>query len=463
MKKIFIFLLLGVFGLIFTNENLQAQEFPIAVGSDTTFSGGSAYSGLNGLVAVQGDANSQYNINAQLIGDGGVLIGQRITLGAKGIFPGAKPEFDGTNYFLVWCEFSGNLKGQFINTSGTLVGSSFTISTNVSIDQSVSYSVVFDDTEFLVVFTKTNGFLYGQRISKSGSLVGSQIQISSNYARENSLAYDGINFLATWVEVIPSTDKDIFGQFVSKTGSLVGSNFLIDGDPYFSDNPTSLAFDGTRYLLAFHEAQTIGSNWFLLGRFITTSGLVQETITICDVSKAPIMPSVAFDNNNYIITWTQLSDQTLMGRFFNKSGIPLAEPFVIFGSLNNKIPFGGVGFVDGQYLGVATRLNSDFTDGDVYGRFIPASAVGINENKIRDMNFNLFPNPASDIITLKIDNLSNTDLTLNIYNVTGTLVKSELLQQNQRQINIGGLSDGIYMVEIKSEEWTEKQKLIIQR
>ena len=45
----------------------------------------------------------------------------------------------------------------------------------------------------------------------------------------------------------------------------------------------------------------------------------------------------------------------------------------------------------------------------------------------------------------------------------GALVKTETLVQNQQQINIGDLTNGIYIVEIKSKEWTENQKLIIQR
>jgi hypothetical protein len=78
-------------------------------------------------------------------------------------------------------------------------------------------------------------------------------------------------------------------------------------------------------------------------------------------------------------------------------------------------------------------------------------------------SFRFYPNPASDIVTLNIDNVNNADLTLNIYNVIGKLVRYETLRQNQRQINIGYLSNGIYMVEIKSKEWSENQKLIIQR
>lgn len=85
------------------------------------------------------------------------------------------------------------------------------------------------------------------------------------------------------------------------------------------------------------------------------------------------------------------------------------------------------------------------------------------EDKYDNKSFNLYPNPSSDIVTLNIDNANCTDLTLNIYNVTGNLVKSEMLKQYKRQINIGDLSNGIYEVEIKSKECNGKQKLIIKR
>jgi hypothetical protein len=463
MKKIIIFLLLGFTGLISTNLALRAQEFPIAVGVDTTFSGGAVYGGLNGLVAVQGNIGNQYSINAQLIGSGGTLIGSRIPLSTNGVMPGAIPVFDGTNYFLVWCEYSGTLKGQLINTSGTLVGNSFTISTNVSVERPGLYGVVFGETMSLVAFVKTDGFLYGQRIDTNGNLMGGQVKISSNLARDISIAYDGTNFLTAWVEVIPDTDKDIFGQFVSKTSTLVGANFLIDGGPNYSDNPTSLAFDGIRYLLAYHESTGKGANWSLLGRFISKTGEIQETITICDTPQAPMNPSVAFDNFNYLITWTQFSNGSLMGRFFNKSGIPIDTTFEIFGSLDNKIPLGGVGFGGGLYLAIATRINSNFSNGDVYGRFIPSSVVGIKENKISNRFFDLFPNPAIDVVTLNIDNTYNSNLILNIYNVNGALVRSEMLKQHNQKINIRNLNNGIYVVEIKSQEWTKKQKLIIKK
>jgi len=162
----------------------RGQEFPIAVGSDTTFSGGAAYGGgETGLVAVQGDVYSQYTINVQLIGYPGTLIGPRISLGAVGVPPGAMLLFDGTNYFLIWLEFNGTVKGQFLSTSGSPVGSSFPIATGIMTERTKPLGMAMSDTTFLVVFLKTDGYLWGQRVGKSGSLVGTQVQISGNLAR----------------------------------------------------------------------------------------------------------------------------------------------------------------------------------------------------------------------------------------------------------------------------------------
>ena len=89
--------------------------------------------------------------------------------------------------------------------------------------------------------------------------------------------------------------------------------------------------------------------------------------------------------------------------------------------------------------------------------------TGVNELMAQNENIIIYPNPATDIVTLNINNANNKDLEINIYDITGTLVKSEILKQNQQKINIGDLSNGVYMVSIKSKDLTENQRLIIQR
>ena len=87
----------------------------------------------------------------------------------------------------------------------------------------------------------------------------------------------------------------------------------------------------------------------------------------------------------------------------------------------------------------------------------------VTEQAVKNNLFNLYPNPAFDIVTLNIDHTNNSDMTLNVYNLIGESVRSEKLNQVQQKINLGDLNNGIYMVEIKTNEWVEKQKLIIQR
>jgi hypothetical protein len=54
-------------------------------------------------------------------------------------------------------------------------------------------------------------------------------------------------------------------------------------------------------------------------------------------------------------------------------------------------------------------------------------------------------------------------MTLNIYNSIGKLVKTENNLHNQQIINIEDLSNGIYIVEVKSNKETRNQKLLIQK
>lgn len=463
--------LMMIGGFLLAQTAMATDEFPVAVGRDSTMTGGAVYGGFNGIVAVMGDTLGQLNITAQLISYPNALLGPRISLGRTGVFPGATPIFDGTNYLLIWRESTGDVNGQFIDTSGGMVGPYFTIATGAATGRPGTSGIAMSDTSFLAVFVKNDGYLYGQRINRSGSLLGGQIQISGNHAREISLAYDGANYLAAWVEDAASSDKDIYGQFVSEAGSLAGSNFLIDGGPNSSDNPTSLAFDGARYLLAYHEAPDTSSPWTLVGRFITTSGAIEDSIVICDPTKYPGYPSVAFDGNDYLIMWTQFSTMSVMARFWTPAGIPADTAFTAFGSVAGKIPVGGVGFGDGKYLAVIARMSAEFTDGDVYARFIdpltgvegagsqaPARAA-LSQNR---------PNPFNPSTEISYQLPANTYVKMKVYDVLGrevaTLVDgAQAAGSHRAKFNAGNLAGGVYFYRLQYGNRAETRKLVLLR
>jgi hypothetical protein len=91
------------------------------------------------------------------------------------------------------------------------------------------------------------------------------------------------------------------------------------------------------------------------------------------------------------------------------------------------------------------------------------SVAGITENTIQGNVIKIFPNPALDYITLNINTGNNEERVLNIYNSLGVLVKFEILKQDQKQIFVGDLNNGVYIIEVKSHNWSEKQKIIIQK
>jgi hypothetical protein len=75
----------------------------------------------------------------------------------------------------------------------------------------------------------------------------------------------------------------------------------------------------------------------------------------------------------------------------------------------------------------------------------------------------IFPNPASDMISLNTGRINTAGLNLNIYNVIGKRVLTGIVNQNQMQINTSDLNNGIYILEIRSGDWKERQKLVIKR
>ena len=89
------------------------------------------------------------------------------------------------------------------------------------------------------------------------------------------------------------------------------------------------------------------------------------------------------------------------------------------------------------------------------------SVASIIENNVSENNFNIYPCPASTNFILNFDKKNNDALMLNIYNTIGVLVKTEIIGQNKKQIDVAELSSGIYIIEVRSNNWSAKKKLII--
>ena len=88
--------------------------------------------------------------------------------------------------------------------------------------------------------------------------------------------------------------------------------------------------------------------------------------------------------------------------------------------------------------------------------------TGLKENLILD--FNIYPNPADNSIYIQMLDQSYKDLVdLNIMDLRGRTVlkQTNIIQNGSCFLNIQQLSKGVYMVNLRSDEFTAIKKLIV--
>ncbi|MDD2637239.1 MAG: T9SS type A sorting domain-containing protein, partial [Bacteroidales bacterium] len=79
----------------------------------------------------------------------------------------------------------------------------------------------------------------------------------------------------------------------------------------------------------------------------------------------------------------------------------------------------------------------------------------------KDNELAVYPNPASNIVTIEFDNNNNTDYTIEIFDMSGRLVIQKVSCDYQNYLNIENLTNGLYMVRIIYENFSYQNKLII--
>jgi hypothetical protein len=89
--------------------------------------------------------------------------------------------------------------------------------------------------------------------------------------------------------------------------------------------------------------------------------------------------------------------------------------------------------------------------------------TSVSEQKAKNSLFRLYPNPAINTVCLDVSSDRDESVEIQIYTLTGMLMKSETVKQNQQKINISGLSNGVYLVSLRCRDWSEIQKLIIKK
>ena len=74
-------------------------------------------------------------------------------------------------------------------------------------------------------------------------------------------------------------------------------------------------------------------------------------------------------------------------------------------------------------------------------------------------HFNFYPNPTNEILNIKLENQGPSSI--NIFDFQGKMIKSILTNSISNTVDISGLNQGIYFINVDTDKFNRIKRLII--
>jgi len=95
------------------------------------------------------------------------------------------------------------------------------------------------------------------------------------------------------------------------------------------------------------------------------------------------------------------------------------------------------------------------------GEYIISPPEG-NENGLRDVQFQIYPNPMDDLLVIELKNNPNRNFTVKMFSISGKLILTKQIQpySNLNYINLSKIQSGTYILKILDNNRMRTFKLI---
>jgi hypothetical protein len=209
-------------------------------------------------------------------------------------------------------------------------------------------------------------------------------KVAPDWQEPPSLAFDGTNYLVVWGDGRSESSSDIYGARVSPSGVVIDSAGIAISTAFNVQYSPAVAFDGTNYLVVWSDRHNDQMYADIYGARISPSGTVLDPNGIA-ISIEPYTqesPTVAFDGTNYLVAWDD--DRNASTTWFDiycarvtPGGVVLDPAGIkVFSAPMDQLST-SVAFDGTNYLVVwEDRRNEPSDNGDVYAsRVTPAGVV----------------------------------------------------------------------------------------
>ena len=188
-------------------------------------------------------------------------------------------------------------------------------------------------------------------------------------------AFDGTNFLVALQQDVDASGGIVGAKLVSPAGAVLATAFV-----QRSGDPPYVAFDGTKYLLAWADHDNSANGLVsAYGQFVGTNGtLLGGPIVLSQSTTVRELGGIAFDGTRFLVLWTDdrragnsptPGDQDVYGRFVSTAGVPADNDFKLSDGAGKlaRLAFGATGYL--------VIWNEDLLDTEVRARFVTPAGV----------------------------------------------------------------------------------------
>ncbi|MBK7311216.1 MAG: T9SS type A sorting domain-containing protein [Sphingobacteriaceae bacterium] len=93
---------------------------------------------------------------------------------------------------------------------------------------------------------------------------------------------------------------------------------------------------------------------------------------------------------------------------------------------------------------------------------LTGASVGIKETQNQLINFSIYPNPAKELLNVKLETLNNEPTLVKITNLLGQNLLTETATSNEFKLSLNNLNSGVYFVTIENKGKQSTQKIIVE-
>jgi len=168
------------------------------------------------------------------------------------------------------------------------------------------------------------------------------------------------------------------------------------------------------------------------------------------------------DSVNFVLASMHTATEVSLASWNANSNTPLSGGF--------NTPFGG-GLVEPAQLGVGTHyfVCSPHAGSGMKGTIIVQSVNGINNSTNTETTFKVFPNPASEVLTVQYDVTSNAQVEIKLVDVAGKCVDILFAEKlnpgaysNTFYINRKKNAKGVYFIELLVGDKRRTQEIFVE-